>query len=58
MKCKQELEYLAMVVQDYIAKQDRSVQIALAERAQHCVNTIEQALQATTGTEPEVTTGP
>lgn len=44
MKAKNELEYLAMIVQDFIATQPRSVQIALAERAQHCVSQIEQAL--------------
>lgn len=44
MKAKNELEYLAMIAQDYISKQDRSVQIAMAERAQHCVNVIEGAL--------------
>lgn len=44
MKGKTELEYLALIVQDYISKQDRSVQIAVAERAQHCVNIIETAL--------------
>lgn len=44
MKCKQELEYLAMVAQDFINKQDRSAQIALAEKSQTCVSKIEQAL--------------
>lgn len=40
---KQELEYLALIVQDYISKQDRSVQIALAEKAQRCVDIISYA---------------
>jgi len=44
MKAKNELEYLAMIVQDFISTQPRSVQIALAERAQHCVGVLEQAL--------------
>jgi len=45
MQAQQELEYLAMVVQDFIATQPRSAQIALAERAQHCVNAVTEGLK-------------
>ncbi len=44
MKCKAELEYLAMIVQDYLSKLDRSAQMAVAEKAQYCVNMIEREL--------------
>jgi hypothetical protein len=39
-----ELEFLAIIAQDYISKQDRCVQIALAEKAQNCVNAIEKMI--------------
>lgn len=55
MQPQQSLEFLAMIVQDYLNTLPRSAQIALSERAQHCVDTVAQALQAA-ATEQQVET--
>ncbi len=45
MQPQQSLEFLSMIVQDYLNTLPRSAQIALADRAQQCVNSLSQALQ-------------
>lgn len=49
MQAQSELEYISLIVQDYIATLPRAAQIALAERAQHCVNTIQRSLEIAEG---------
>ena len=46
METLKALEYLAMVSQDYLNKLDKSAQLAVAEKAQLCVNMIENDLRS------------
>lgn len=49
MLCKNEIEYLAALAQDFIRTLPGSAQVAVTERAQHCLNQITMAL---TGADP------
>jgi len=47
MKCKDEIQYLVLVVNDYINNLPLSSRIAVGEKAQNCVQAIENALSET-----------
>lgn len=46
MQAKQELEYIILVVNDYLNALPTSSRVAVGERAQQCISTIEQVLQS------------
>lgn len=43
--CKNELEFLVVVLNDYVGKLDQGARIATAEKVQNCLTTITQSLQ-------------
>ena len=44
MQCKQELDYIVLVLNDYLGSLPMSSRVAVGERVQVCVSNIEQAL--------------
>lgn len=44
MQHKQELDYIVLVLNDYLNALPMSSRVAVGERVQHCVSTLERAL--------------
>ncbi|AMQ66132.1 hypothetical protein AAY80_076 [Stenotrophomonas phage vB_SmaS-DLP_6] len=52
MQAKQELDYIILVLNDHLNSLPQSSRLAVAERVQHCISQIEQALGNNTPDEP------
>lgn len=56
MQVKQELDYIILVLNDHLNTLPQSSRLAVAERVQHCIAQIEQALGSNDATpDPAVT---
>jgi hypothetical protein len=52
MQVKQELDYIILVLNDHLQSLPQSSRLAVAERVQHCIAQIEQALSNNTPDTP------